>query len=127
MISDKKHFSVRDRIQSFKHAFTGIFTMIVEESNARIHIVSSILVILAGFIFRINRFEWIAILFSIGIVMAIEALNTSLENLSNAVSKDFNPNIKKCKDIAAGAVLIVSIVAALIGLIVFIPYLLKLF
>jgi diacylglycerol kinase (ATP) len=67
--------------------------------------------------------EWCVVLLCFGLVMAAEAFNTAIERLVNLVSPDFHPLAGDVKDVAAGAVLICAIVAAIIGLIVFIPYL----
>ena len=65
--------------------------------------------------------EWIVIAFAIGLVLAAEAINSSIEALADLVSPEYNEAIKRTKDLAAGAVLILAITAAIVGLIVFIP------
>lgn len=87
-----------------------------------IHLAAAILVVIAGFFFGIERGEWIAIIGCIGAVMAAEAFNTAIERLVNLVSPQWHPIAGEVKDIAAGAVLICAIAAAIIGLIIFIPY-----
>ena len=78
-----------------------------------------------GFLFHLNAYEWIEIIFAIFIVVITEAINTSIENLCNAVTMEQNDQIKKVKDIAAGAVLMSAITAVIIGLIVFLPKMIK--
>ncbi|PWJ42119.1 undecaprenol kinase [Sediminitomix flava] len=116
-------FSVKDRIMSFKYAFKGIYFLLKEEHNARIHLVASLFVVILGFYFRIKAAEWQWLIFSISFVFVVEALNTCIENLADFIHLDQHPQIGKIKDIAAAAVLISAIGAALIGLIIFIPYL----
>ena len=70
--------------------------------------------------------EWIAIVFAIGSVLAAEAVNSSIEALADLVSPEYNEAIKRTKDLAAGAVLILAISAAIVGLIIFIPKILTL-
>lgn len=65
--------------------------------------------------------EWIAVCMCIGMVLSAEAVNSSIEALADLVSPEYNEAIKKTKDLAAGAVLILAITAAIIGLIIFIP------
>ena len=106
-------FSIKKRIQSFGYAWKGIRSFVSKEHNAWIHCVAIITVTIAGFYFGITRNEWIAII-----------LNTAIERLVNLVSPEHNPIAGDVKDIAAGAVLICAIVAAIIGVIIFMPYVL---
>ncbi|CAK7072065.1 MAG: Undecaprenol kinase [Parabacteroides sp.] len=120
-------FTFRKRIASFRYAFNGIRLLIQKEHNAWIHCFAAICVLIAGFFFRLSSMEWIAISIVIGSVFAAEAINSSIEALSDLVSPDYNEAIKKTKDLAAGAVLILALVAATVGLIIFIPKIGKLF
>ncbi len=106
---------------SFKYAFSGIKLCIKDEQNMLIHLTMAILVIICGFIFEISKFEWIICLLLIGIVMMMELLNTAIENVCDAVTDKENKYIKVAKDTAAGAVLVIAIVSAIIGLLIFIP------
>lgn len=92
----------------------------------RIHILSAVAVVIAGFAFHITRTEWCLLVGSMGLVITAEIINTAIENLTNLVSPEINPLAGKAKDLAAGAVLIAAITAAVIGSIVFLPYLLTL-
>ena len=91
------------------------------EPQALIHLLAALAVIIAGFSFEISVGEWIAISFAIGLVVVAEMLNTAIEKLTDMVSPEIHPNAKVVKDLAAGAVLMASIVALVIGLIVFLP------
>ena len=123
---DKK-FSLFERLRSFRYAFNGIIDLIRYEHNFRIHLFVLLTVILAGVIFRISLTEWMAILFVSALVLISESFNSSLENLSDAVSPGTNEKIRRAKDVAAAAVLISVIAAILTGLIIFIPKSLSLF
>ena len=70
---------------------------------------------------QISRLEWITIVVVIGMVLAAEAVNSSIEALADLVSPEYNEAIKRTKDLAAGAVLLVAIAAAVVGCIIFIP------
>lgn len=113
-------------LKSFGYAFKGVFAYLRTGGNVTIHIVATVLVIVLGFYFQIDRIEWILLLLCTGMVHAAEAINTSIEKLTDMVSPEFNEKAGYVKDIAAGAVLIISIMAALIGLIIFGPKLLAL-
>jgi diacylglycerol kinase len=120
-MKSNKPFSIQARLKSFVYAFEGIKTFLRFEPQALIHLTATILVIIAGFYFEINKYEWIAVFFSIGIVIVSEMLNTAIEKLTDMVSPEIHPKAKVVKDLAAGAVLLASIVAAVIGLIIFFP------
>lgn len=111
------------RIKSFGYAFKGIASLIRKEHNAWIHCTAIVLVTLAGFHFGITPTEWCIVVLCFGLVLAAEGFNTAIERLVDLVSPDFHPIAGDVKDVAAGAVLICAIVSAIVGLIVFIPYL----
>ncbi|KIO44065.1 MULTISPECIES: diacylglycerol kinase family protein [Sanguibacteroides] len=125
-MNDRK-FSIKARIRSFKYAFQGIKILITHEHNARIHLFAAVCVSIAGFLLDISNNEWIAVIFAIGLVFSAEAFNSAIEYLADLVSPDYNELIRKSKDVAAGGVLFTAIVAAIIGLLVFIPRLITLF
>lgn len=116
-------FSIRKRIQSFRYAFNGIGLLIKLEHNAWIHLFATVVVIGCGWLVKLTRPEWILIILAIGLVIIAEAFNTAIEHLANAITRDQNNYIKNAKDIAAGAVFIAALVAAIIGLCIFIPHL----
>lgn len=107
--------------KSFGYAFEGIFTCIRKERNMKIHCVMTLLVILAGFIFHISAIEWCICLTLFGLVMALELVNTAVEAVVDLVTSERRPLAKIAKDTAAGAVLIAAIMAAIAGLIIFLP------
>lgn len=91
------------------------------EHNARVHLFATIVVIALGFWLSISLFDWIALAIVIGLVFISELLNTALEELCNLVEPNHNPKIAIIKDFAAAAVLIASILAVIIGVLVFVP------
>ena len=99
--------------KSFGYAFQGIFTCIRQERNMKIHCTVAVLVVIAGLILGISVTEWCICLGLFGMVMALELVNTSVE--------ERHPLAKIAKDTAAGAVLIAAIMAAIVGLIIFVP------
>ena len=114
-------FSIKQRIQSFQHAFRGLVNLLQYEHNSRIHFVVAIIVIIAGVLLKITSAEWLTIIIVIGLVFITELINTAIEQLADKVEPEFDPIIKKVKDYAAASVLVASIVAVIVGSIIFIP------
>lgn len=117
-------FSMNKRIASFGYAWKGIKSFVSKEPNAWIHCSAIGLVTIAGFFFGITRTEWMIIILCFGVVLAAEGFNTAIERLVNLVSPQHHPIAGDVKDIAAGAVLICAVAAAIIGVIIFMPYVL---
>ena len=120
-LSEKKRFSLIARLRSTTHAWRGLVIFIKSTHNSWLHIFFAILAIYLGFILKISGMEWVAIIFSIGLVMVAEILNTAFEIDINLTSPVFHPYARDTKDVAAGAVLISVVVAGIIGLIIFLP------
>ncbi|MBQ8889495.1 MAG: diacylglycerol kinase family protein [Bacteroidaceae bacterium] len=114
---------LQKRIKSFGYAFKGIGSLLKKEHNAWIHCSAIVLVTIAGFYFGITPTEWCIVVLCFGIVLAAEGFNTAIERLVDLVSPDYHPIAGDVKDVAAGAVLICAIAAAIVGFIVFLPYL----
>jgi len=108
-------------LNSFKYAFRGLFSAIKSEKNLQIHVIISILVIIAGFLFKISVIEWLAVLLCIALVIGVELINTAIEKLSDFVCNEKNSEIGRIKDISAAAVVFCAIVSAVVGIIIFLP------
>lgn len=106
---------------SFVHAFQGIWTALVTQANIRVHFIVGSLVLFLSVYLQINTGQIVDLLVAISMVIMAEMVNTSLEFMSDAVTMEHDENIKMAKDVAAGAVLLTSIFAAIIGMFVFIP------
>lgn len=115
------------RLKSFTHAFNGLGLLLKEEPNARIHLVISISVIAAGFLFHISKVEWLVVVLLMGLVLALEIFNTVVERIADFVSPQRHDAIRKIKDLAAAGVLVSAITAAIVGVIIFLPKVLALF
>ncbi len=122
----KTKFSLKSRLYSFKHAFAGLRIVIKDEHNARVHFVATGFAILLGFALELEKMEWIALLICIALVWITELLNTAIENACDLISLDYNPLIKKVKDVSAAAVFVASCLALITGIILFLPDLLQL-
>jgi len=121
----QEKFSLAKRIQSFKYAFNGLKILVIEEHNARIHLLGALLAVLFGVLLEITVYEWMAVVFAIGIVIASELFNSSIENVADFLTKEKNNDIKRIKDLAAAGVLVSAMTALAIGLIIFIPKLIN--
>lgn len=119
-------FTFRKRLRSFRYAFNGICLLITKEHNAWIHCFAAVCVVIAGFLLEISKMEWIACVIVIGAVLAAEAVNSAVEALADFVSPEYNEAIKRTKDLAAGAVLLMAMAAAVVGGIIFFPKLIAL-
>lgn len=89
------------------------------ERNMRAHTVAAFYVLIASLFFEFNVEKYAILLLTIGSVMALEMVNTSLEGIIDICAKEYNATAKMAKDVAAGAVMIASIVAVVIGLFLF--------
>lgn len=107
--------------QSFGYAFEGIFSGIRKERNMKIHCIAVICVVIAGVIFNISRIEWCLCFILFGLVLSLELVNTAVEAVVDLVTEEHRPLAKLAKDTAAGAVLIAAIMAALVGMVIFLP------
>lgn len=114
-------FTFRKRLRSFRYAFHGIWLLVTKEHNAWIHCFAAVCVVIAGILLEISKMEWIACVSMIGAVMAAEAINSAVEAMADFVSPQYSEAIKRTKDLAAGAVLLLAIAAAIVGGIVFFP------
>ncbi|WP_266203602.1 diacylglycerol kinase [Pontibacter kalidii] len=115
---------LKKRYNSFRFAFRGINAAVRSEPHMRLHVLSAFAVLALGFAFGVSKTEWCLLVGSIGLVVTAEIINTAIETVVNLVSPDFNQLAGRAKDLAAGAVLVAAFTAALIGTIIFLPYLL---
>ena len=120
--NSQKKWKNRDLVASMEFAITGVLTAFKEERNMRKHLVSAILAALTGLVFRISAIEWLFLLLAIFLVIILEIINSAIENVVDLASGyHFSMLAKNAKDMAAGAVLVISGYAVLTGLIIFIP------
>lgn len=117
----------KNMFDSFKHAFDGIKSAISTEYNMLIHCYMSVAVIICGVLFHISYFEWIICILLIGLVITLELINTAVESIVNMITTKYNVYAKIAKDTSAAAVMVMSVVAAVIGLIIFVPKFIALF
>jgi undecaprenol kinase/diacylglycerol kinase (ATP) len=118
---------IRYFIRSLRYALNGFWLFFRRERNGQIQGVVALLVITAGFVFGLSRGEWMALLLCTGLVISLEMLNSAIERICNMYTTDFHPAIKIIKDIAAAAVLWSALMSLVVGLLIFVPYLIELF
>ena len=109
------------RIKSFGYAFRGICKAFATERNMWIHFIIAVLVVICGFIFNINKVEWLFCLLCFGLVFGAELINSAIENMIDLLSPEKHKLAENAKDMAAGAVLVCAIFSAVVGLIIFVP------
>ena len=109
-------------IRSVFFALRGIYSFFKSERNGQIQGTIGLLAVIAGCFFRLQKMEWLFLFLCIGAVISLEMLNSAIERVCNMYTTDFHPAIKIIKDVAAAAVLWTAIIAAIIGGIIFLPY-----
>ncbi len=109
------------RLASFGYALCGIGTLFRTQFHAWLHLLATLAVVGAGFLFSVTYTEWCLLILAVGLVWSAEAINTAIEFVVDLVSPDHHELARDAKDVAAGAVLLASIAAALMGLIIFGP------
>lgn len=122
-LPERERFSIVRRAQSFVHAGRGVRVFLATTHNAWVQILILALAVVAGLFFHISRFEWLALVLAAGIVLAAEAINTAIEIDINLTSPEHHAFARDTKDVAAGAVLIASLMSLVVAVIVFGPHL----
>lgn len=116
----------RTLMKSFQNAFSGVVFAFRHNQNMRIHVLSAVIIIILSVIFHISAFEMGILGVMILLVICTEMINTSIEEMTDLISKEHSKEAKIAKDVAAGMVLLTSIGAVIVGLLIFLPYLLRL-
>ncbi len=114
--SNKEHPSF---IRSFGYAIEGFVTAVKTERNINIMLVAGILTVCAGFFVGLDTSEWGVIVICIGLVIHGELCNTAMEAIVDLATQEVHPLAKRAKDIAAASVYVLSITAAIVGVLVF--------
>lgn len=115
-------------LRSFTFAGTGIISAL-RERNMKVHVMVLVAVIVFGFWIGLSQLEWVLIAVVSGLVLAAEMVNTAVEELSDIVRDELKLDYgatTRARDVAAGAVLVLAMVAAIVGLMIFVPKLVSL-
>jgi undecaprenol kinase len=113
-------------VKSFRHALRGIYVVTKTEQSFRAQLFVAVLVLALGIFFHVTVLEWVVLLGLIAAVLSVELINSIFERIVDAFKPRIHPMVKDIKDMMAAGVLIVSIISAVIGLIIFCPYILEL-
>jgi undecaprenol kinase len=116
MIKTKRLF------KSFIYATKGLYKTFKEEQNLKLQAIAACLAIFFGFILKIKTSDWVSIVIIITIVLTMEILNSAVERVADVLKPRIDKYIKEIKDIMAAGVMLASIMAIIVGLLVFLPY-----
>ncbi len=117
----KSSFSIVSRLKSANHAWRGIGILVKTSHNTWVEVFFGILALYLGYILDISSMEWVVLVLAIGLVIVAEAFNTAIEVDIDLTSPEYHPYARDTKDVAAGAVLLMVMVATVIALIIFVP------
>lgn len=109
-------------ISSFRYAFEGVIYVLNHDQNLRVHLLVAFLALLAALLFQITPFETGLLLVTIFFVLVTEMLNSAIEKVVNLITNEHRIEAKIAKDISAGMVLVASIGAVIVGMFIFLPY-----
>lgn len=108
--------------QSFRHAFRGVAVAFEQELSFRLQLVAGLVVLVAAWVFKVRPSEWIVLIFLVGAVLVLELINSVFERLADAFKPRLHPMVRDVKDLMAATVLFVAATAAVIGTLIFLPY-----
>ena len=118
---------IKGRIRSLGYAFSGIRELLKREKNTRIYLFFTVSAAAAGFILDISMIEWTVLILIIGAIWSAEAINSAIERTVDLVTGEQRPLAKAAKDLAAACVLILAITSVIIGFLMFLPKIIRLF
>ena len=124
-MSNGERSGLRTWVSKFRDASRGVGFAIRSEKSFVVHAFATICVIASAVMFRVSPTEWAILLVCIASVVAAECINSAIESLARAITREMKPEIGQALDMAAGAVLLISLGAACAGLAIFVPYLLR--
>jgi len=106
---------------SFKHAIEGIIHVFRTQKHMRFHFLMATVIVLLGALMRLPREQWFLLYFAMALVFLTEMLNTAIEACVDLITDSYHPLAKIAKDIAAGAVLVATVLAVIVAVLVFFP------
>ena len=118
---ERRDLNVHSSRRVIKNSLEGISSYAKDGKSFIIYVFCSLIEIIAGFAFNVNGLEWILIISMLGIILAIELLNTAIEATCDAITKEFNPYIKVAKDCGSAATFVIFIVTVILNIIIFLP------
>ena len=123
----KKEKGIKKFVNSFSYPIKGLKYAYRNEQNLAVDVGIALIVVIFGFIFKVNKYEWAILALTIGLVISCELMNTAIEATVDLVTEEYHPLAKVAKDTSAAAVFVFAIVAVIVGLIIFLPKVIALF
>ncbi len=117
----KKEKCLKKFFNSFTYPIKGLRYAYRNEQNLAVDVGIALIVVIAGFIFKVSVTEWALLALTIGLVISCELINTAIEAVVDLVTEEYHPLAKVAKDTSAAAVFIFAIVAVVVGIIIFGP------
>jgi diacylglycerol kinase len=111
--------NVKKNIRSYTYAIRGVLLMFQGENNFRIQLIAAVIAIALGIKLNISVMHWLFIISMISLVLMAETFNSALEKLIDHLHPDQHKQIGIVKDMSAGAVLIIALGSAIVGIIIF--------
>lgn len=114
--------------ESLGFAGKGIIRCIKKERNLKIHLIAAVVVSFFGVYFSISKSDWLVLLLLFSIIISAEIFNSSIEAICDLLREKLKLNYQDTtfiRDASAGAVLILTSFSVIIGLVLFLPYILE--
>ena len=115
--------NIKRLARSFQYALKGLIKTFKEEQNLKVQTAAGLLVLLLAWQLKVSLLEWTVLILAIGLVILMEIVNSAVERVTDVLKPRINGYVKEIKDIMAAAVMLASLVALIVGLIIFWPYL----
>ena len=115
------------RLKSIRFAILGAYKLATTEHSVMVQLSIGVLITVVGFYFDISLTEWMLQTLAIGLVLAVESLNTAAEKISDFIHPEYHAKIGFIKDIAAGAVFFAAATAITIGCLIYLPKIVSFF
>lgn len=116
-----RNLTPKSVLRAVRNSLRGIKWYASDGKSFIIYCLGLIFEVLMGFIFNVNGLEWILIICILGIILAVELINTAIEAVCDSVTKEYNKFIMISKDCASAATFVIFIVAVILDIIIFIP------
>ncbi|TAK03251.1 diacylglycerol kinase family protein [Patescibacteria group bacterium] len=118
---------IRRLFKSFRYALHGIRVVFRDEQSFRLQAIAGLAVVASALVLHVRTTEFILLVLLIGAVLTLELVNSVFERIVDGFKPRLHPVVGDIKDIMAATVLIASLVAAVVGLVIFVPRLSTLF
>jgi len=117
---------IKRLLKSFKYSLKGLVKVFGEEQNFRIHTLAMVLVLVLAWYLKVTITEFIILILLIGLVLILEIVNSIVERLLDLIKPRIHNYVEDIKDMAAAIVFIGAVISVIIGLVIFLPYLVNL-